>query len=92
MPRVGAEHSRTRGQQRLKSSKKVRVAEAKLGENRRDLAMEVTAGRVTHIVAWTSDKKRMVGYILEVELKGFTSILSADCEEKESFKGLGMWL
>lgn len=40
----------------------------------------------------TSDKKRMVGYILEVELKGFTSILSADCEEKESFKGLGMWL
>lgn len=43
-------------------------------------------------MARTSDKKRMVGYILEVALKGFTSILSADCEEKESFKGLGMWL
>lgn len=47
--RIGAEHSRTREQQKLKSSEKVRVAEAKLGENRRDLAMEVTAGWVTHI-------------------------------------------
>ena len=56
--RVGAEHSRTRGQQRLKNGKKFRVAEAKLGENRRDLAMEVTAGWVTHIRSGGRDQDK----------------------------------
>lgn len=35
-----------------------------------------------------SGKRRMVGYILEGVFKGFTGILSADCEEKEPFKGI----